>query len=81
MLNPAGWRVVKWPMEQMPLLVVVVDAEAEFNWTGTDRRALGVRSARSIEKAQRILERYRVRPTYVLDYPVSSNPEGFIPVR
>jgi hypothetical protein len=32
---------------------------------------------RQIGRAQRIFERFSVRPTYVVDYPVASQPEGF----
>jgi hypothetical protein len=38
---------------------------------------MGVTSVKSQMQVQRIFERYQVRPTYVLDYPVSSTPEGY----
>jgi hypothetical protein len=70
--------MIEWPTEQPPLVVVVVDTEAEFDWVRQrPRRAMGVTSVKSQMQAQRIFERYEVRPTYVLDYPVSSTPEGY----
>jgi len=70
--------MIEWPTDQPPMVVVVVDTEAEFDWVRQrPRRAMGVTSVKSQMQAQRIFERYQVRPTYVLDYPVSSTPEGY----
>jgi len=78
MLDPSTWRMIDWPAEQPPVLVVVVDTEAEFDWARQrPRRAIGVTSVKLQMQVQRIFERYEVRPTYVLDYPVSSTPEGY----
>jgi hypothetical protein len=63
------------------MLVVVVDTEAEFDWGLPPRRTRGVSSVKRQAQVQRIFERYAVRPTFVLDYPVSSTPEGFQPLR
>jgi len=60
------------------MVVVVVDTEAEFDWKAQrPRRAMGVTSVKCQAQAQRIFERYGVRPTFVLDYPVSSTPDGY----
>jgi hypothetical protein len=78
MLDPATWRTIDWPAEQTPMLVVIIDTEAEFDWYACrPRRAMGVTSVKCQEKAQRIFEQYDVRPTFVLDYPVSSTPEAY----
>jgi hypothetical protein len=78
MLDPNTWMTIDWPAEQAPILVVVVDTEAEFDWKAHGpRRARGVSSVKCQDRAQRIFERYNVRPTFVLDYPVSSTPEGY----
>jgi hypothetical protein len=64
------------------MVVVVVDTEAEFDWARRQpRRAMGVTSVKSQMQMQRIFERYQVRPTYVLDYPVSSTPEAYEIIR
>ena len=82
MLDPATWKMIDWPAKQPPMVVVVVDTEAEFDWVRErPRRAMGVSSVKSQLQVQRIFERYEVRPTYVLDYPVSSTPEAYEIIR
>jgi hypothetical protein len=74
--------MIDWPAEHPPLLVVVVDTEAEFDWVRQrPRRAAGAISVKRQAQAQPLFERYGVRPTLVLDYPVSSIPEGYEVVR
>ncbi len=48
---------------------------------GPTRQAIGVRSASHQQRAQKIYDRFGVRPTYALDYPVSSNRDGYEPIR
>jgi hypothetical protein len=82
MLDPNTWSVIDWPAEQPPMIVVVVDTEAEFDWARQEpRRAMGVTSVKSQIQVQRIFERYKVRPTYVLDYPVSTTKEAYEIIR
>ncbi|HLI21739.1 MAG TPA: polysaccharide deacetylase family protein [Stellaceae bacterium] len=65
-----------------PLLQVIIDAEEEFDWAGPfDRRNVAVENLAHQEKAQRIFERYGIRPTYVVDYAVASQEQGFAPLR
>lgn len=78
MLDPDTWSTIHWPAEQKPMLVVVVDTEAEFDWEAArPRRAMGVTSVKCQDRTQRIFDKYGVRPTFVLDYPVSSTPEAY----
>jgi hypothetical protein len=82
MLDPSTWTVIDWDILDRPMLVVVVDTEAEFDWTSSGpRRAAGVTSVMSQFKAQSIYEQYGVRPTYLMDYPVSSIPEAYEYIR
>jgi len=82
MLDPNTWKMIDWPAGHPPLVVVVVDTEAEFDWVRQrSRQARGVSSVKSQLQMQRIFERYEVRPTYVLDYPVSSTPEAYEIIR
>ena len=46
-----------------------------------DASGEGVTSVKCLARAQPIFERYEVRPTLVLDYPVSSRPEGYELIR
>ena len=65
-----------------PSLYIVVDTEAEFDWTkGFDRSLTSVSAMRQQEPAQRLFEAWGVRPIYVVDYPVASQPEGYGPLR
>jgi hypothetical protein len=78
MLDPDTWKTIEWPADEPPMLVVVVDTEAEFDWEARGpRRATGVSSVKCQDRAQEIFGRYRVRPTFVLDYPVSNTPEAY----
>jgi hypothetical protein len=81
LLNPASWRRIQWPSEQEPLLLVTIDAEADFDWSKKSRAAMGVSSIRNQRDVRRIFERFSVRPTYMVDYPVSTRPEGYSLVR
>jgi hypothetical protein len=65
-----------------PMLQVIIDAEEEFDWSlPFDRRNIAVENLAHQEKAQRIFERHGVRPTYVIDYAVASQEQGFAPLR
>ncbi len=78
MLDPSTWRTIDWPADDPPMLVVVVDTEAEFDWVRQQpRRAAGVTSVKRQMQTLPMFERYGVRPTFVLDYPVSTTPEGY----
>jgi hypothetical protein len=61
-----------------PKLLVIVDTEEEFDWSRAySRSAMGVDHIKYQHRAQAILERYGVRPTYVMDYPVASQEQGY----
>ena len=63
-----------------PLLLVLVDAEEEFDWHQISSAATSVRSMRHQVRAHRIFERYGLRPMYLADYPVVMQPEGYGPL-
>ena len=74
--------IVTWPAAQQPMLAVVVDTEAEFDWAGSSsRRAAGVSSVEALRQVLPIFARYNVRPTLVLDYPVSTIAQGYEVIR
>src|SRR5579864_5174288 len=65
-----------------PKLLVVVDTEEEFDWSKPHSRAqIQVDHIRHQNRAQAILERYSVCPTYVVDYPVATQEAGYRPLR
>ncbi len=80
MLKNGHWRLARIDTD-VPLLVVVVDTEEEFDWSGPRAREnRAVTAMRAQDSAHRIFEHYAVRPTYVIDYPVASQEEGWRPL-
>jgi hypothetical protein len=65
-----------------PKLLVVVDTEEEFDWSKPHSRSqTAVGHLRQQHRTQRILARFGIRPTYVVDYPVASQETGYAPLR
>lgn len=65
-----------------PVLIVLIDAEAEFDWDGPFLRSLiSVRNMAHQLTAQAIYDRLHVRPTYLVDYAVATQPDGYRPIR
>ncbi len=65
-----------------PTLFVVVDTEAEFDWSKPFTRDLtSVSAMDDIERGQAVFDRYGLRPIYVIDYPVASQARGFCTLR
>ncbi len=82
MLDPANRTPADLPANAPPRLVVVVDTEEEFDWSRPlARENTAVETIRHQIRAHRVYEAYGVRPVYVIDYPVASQPGGFGPLR
>ena len=70
------------PPGMRPTLFVVVDTEEEFDWAAPlSRSNTSVRAARHIDRLQTLVSRYGIRPTYVVDYPIASQPDGWEPFK
>ncbi len=70
------------PAAVAPVLFVVVDTEEEFDWSAPFSRSnANVTAIRHIGRLQGVLSRYRVKPTYVVDFPVASQPDGYGPLK
>jgi len=55
-----------------PVLVVLIDAEEDFDWSlPFSRLNTSVASIAEQWRAHRVFERYGIRPTYLVDYPVA----------
>lgn len=80
MMHPPTDGYITLPPEQQPLLLVIVDAEEEFVWGQYSPGETGVRAMRYQHRAQSIMDRYEVVPTYVIDYPVADQREGYAPL-
>jgi len=58
-----------------PQLFIVVDTEEEFDWSRPfSRAAVAVTAISEVSRLQVVLSRYRITPTYVVDYPVATTP-------
>ena len=77
---PPRERLIRIDPASPPLLLVIVDAEEEFDWNSYSRTATSVSNIRQQVLAQRVLERFGIVPTYMVDYPVASQPEGIAPL-
>lgn len=73
---------VRIPASEPPRLLVVVDTEEEFDWHASYSRAnTSVSAVRSIGRVQQIFDRFGIAPTYVIDYPVATQPDGYEPLQ
>lgn len=60
-----------------PELAIVVDTEEEFDWTKPfDRACTATTSIPAQARAHELYDRLGIRPTYVVDYPVATNPQS-----
>lgn len=74
--------IIAFPAASRPRLVIIVDAEEEFDWSEPFSRANhSVKTIAAQFRAQRIFEKFGAIPTYAVDYPVASQDEGFGPLR
>src|SRR5262245_26113709 len=81
-LDPLQWNVIDFPSHQQPLLLVIVDAEEEFDWEKPlSRESTAVTSIAYQYRAQQILEKHGIKPIYVVDFPVANQESGFRPLR
>lgn len=81
MFLPRAKDVIGFSPQDAPQLVVFVDAEEEFRWHTYSPAAVSVRNIARQFLAQDILNEFGVRPTYLVDYPVAVQPEGFQPLK
>lgn len=77
---PPKGRHIRLPPASPPLLLVIIDAEEEFDWNSYSRAATSVSNIGRQGPAQRVLERFGIVPTYMVDYPVASQVEGIAPL-
>jgi glycosyltransferase involved in cell wall biosynthesis len=64
-----------------PYLLVVIDAEEEFDWSVVPSSSISVKAMRHQDRAQRIFERYGIIPTYAVDFAVAAQADGYEPLR
>jgi len=82
MLTPNPTDYCKLDRQDKANLVVVIDTEEEFDWSGGHSRSnTSVRSTRRVERIQCVFDQYKITPTYVIDYPIVSQPDGYCPLQ
>lgn len=76
MLNLANHIPLVLPAGSPPILTVVVDTEEEFDWGKPFSRSNTSTTSIAAQPLahQRVFDRHGVVPTYVIDYPVATNP-------
>ena len=78
---PADSTPASLPEGHPPALVVVLDAEEEFEWDAEFARGTTAVSAMAcVDRAQVVFDEFGIIPTYVVTYPVASQPEGSQPL-
>jgi len=80
-LRPRSEQFIADDPHAAPRLIVTVDVEEQFDWerpictTNTN-----VTAVKRVSRAHRIFEAFKVTPTYVVDYPVATQPDGYRPL-
>jgi len=65
---------VPWPAGSRPVLIVLIDAEEEFDWSKEfDRRATATTAIHQLVEAQALFDSLGVHATYVVTHPVACN--------
>jgi hypothetical protein len=81
LIPPAPASVLKFPRSQGPILVVSVDTEENFDWRAPySSEATAVHGMAEIAPLQQLFDRAGVKPVYMIDYAVASQPEGYLPL-
>ena len=66
---------MRWPAGWKPTLITAISTEEEFDWSGPfDPRQRSVEAARHLERGQRVFDSAGVRPTYIVDHPIATDP-------
>lgn len=73
--------LVNFPRETKPRLIVIIDAEEQYDWLlPLSRSNVSVRSMAAQGQAQSIYRRFGVVPTYAIDYPIVMQEAGYRPI-
>ena len=77
-----AFEPVRVPAKMPPTLFMVVDTEEEFDWHAPfSRSSTGVTAIAALDNLHGVVDRYRVRPMYVIDYPVATKVEAYSVIR
>ena len=74
---PAPVDLVEWPADFGTRFTVFVDTEEEFDWDAPlDRKSHGVAHVAALPEAHRRFAERGVPLTYMVDYPIATDPAG-----
>jgi hypothetical protein len=75
---PADAKPLVLSVGAQPILLVVVDTEENFDWNAAySSSSTAVHGMRQIERLQATFDRFGIKPIYMIDYAVASQPEGY----
>lgn len=81
LLAPSTEKRVELPAGP-PILVLGVDLEAEFDWSGPRLRTdHSVGNVRQQALAHKVFDKFGVRPIYLVDYAAATQADGYGPLR
>ena len=73
MLTTDVFTPIDVPASTAPQLFIIVDTEEEFDWSAPfSRESVGVTAIQEVGSLQKTVAPYKLKPTYVVDYPVAS---------
>lgn len=79
---PENRQDVVYLPSSAPMLICIIDAEEEFDWSKPFATANNaVTNMQAQARAQAIFKRYGLVPTYAVDYPVAAQEQGYGPLR
>lgn len=82
MLNSDRQSPAVIPAGTAPLMIVVVDAEEEFDWSKPfSRSATDTSSIADQERGHAVFDEFGIVPTYAIDYPVATQAEAALLVK
>lgn len=81
MLPASSANIVNF-LPPAPKVICIIDAEEEFDWDAPFATAnIAVTTIKAQALAQEIFGRFKLIPTYAVDYAVASQADGYVPLR
>jgi hypothetical protein len=75
---PAKAQPLTLPADSKPILLVVVDTEENFDWNAAySSSSTAVHGMQRIDRLQASFDRFGLKPIYMIDYAIASQPDGY----
>ena len=76
-LESLKFREAELDHDHPPILTAIIDTEADFDWKAPfSRDGHETASMRHQQRTQCLFDRYGVKPTYLIDYPIATDPQA-----